>query len=156
MKSDQSTGRIIQIPNGWVFRHALANYTEGFSFIWNEIDVTVTYESDWRRAKGILTGIVEDLCRPMSGELEEAMRLSSTRYRIVYSQLTPIVWTTAVDSGVRLTIRYLCGVRNRRSTENDLWEKILDALAKETKIALAYPTIRAYKAGDDDAPLRNP
>jgi small-conductance mechanosensitive channel len=55
--ADQSTGRLIHVPNGWVFKHTTANFTAGFEFIWNELPVLVTFESDWRRAKAILLEI---------------------------------------------------------------------------------------------------
>ncbi|NIP82375.1 MAG: mechanosensitive ion channel, partial [Gemmatimonadetes bacterium] len=58
--ADQSTGRIIHIPNGLVFREPLANYTRGMQYIWNEIRVLVTFESNWKRAKQILDEIVQE------------------------------------------------------------------------------------------------
>jgi small-conductance mechanosensitive channel len=39
--ADQSTGRIIHIPNGKVFTEPLANYSKGFYYIWNEIPVLI-------------------------------------------------------------------------------------------------------------------
>ena len=45
--ADQSTGRIVHIPNGMLFRQSLANYTQGFRYIWHEISLNVTFESDW-------------------------------------------------------------------------------------------------------------
>ncbi len=51
--ADQSTGRIIHIPNGKVFTDALANYSKGFQYIWNEIPVLITFESNWKKAKNI-------------------------------------------------------------------------------------------------------
>ena len=35
--ADQSTGRIIHIPNAKVFTDYIANYTSEFNFIWNEL-----------------------------------------------------------------------------------------------------------------------
>ena len=52
--ADQSTGRIIHIPNGIVFTEPQANYTAGFQYIWHEISVLITFESDWKKAKQIL------------------------------------------------------------------------------------------------------
>ena len=52
------------------------------------------------------------------------------------------VYTKVVDSGVLLTIRYLCIPKFRRDTEQDIWEKILLQFAKHENIQLAYPTIR--------------
>ncbi|MEJ2188861.1 MAG: mechanosensitive ion channel [Acidobacteriota bacterium] len=55
--ADQSTGRILHIPNGKVFQETVANFTQGFNFIWDEVAVTVTFESNWRQAKELLTEI---------------------------------------------------------------------------------------------------
>ena len=55
--ADQSTGRVIHIPNGKIFLETLASYTKGFEYIWNEIPVQVTFESDWRKAKNILESL---------------------------------------------------------------------------------------------------
>lgn len=61
--SDQSTGRIIHIPNGWVFNHSTANYSQGFAFIWNELPIIITFESNWEKAKKILTAVVKEHSR---------------------------------------------------------------------------------------------
>ena len=49
--ADQSTGRIIHVPNGKIFTEPLSNYTKGFEYIWNEIPVLITFESNWKKAK---------------------------------------------------------------------------------------------------------
>ncbi|MGH9948848.1 MAG: mechanosensitive ion channel family protein, partial [Pyrinomonadaceae bacterium] len=55
--AEQSTGRVIHVPNGKVFSEPIANYTESFRFIWNEIAVLVTFESNWEAAKELLSEI---------------------------------------------------------------------------------------------------
>jgi small-conductance mechanosensitive channel len=55
--ADQSTGRILHIPNGKVFRETLANFTRGFNFVWHEIPVLITFESNWQQAEEILQGM---------------------------------------------------------------------------------------------------
>src|SRR5437660_5231484 len=52
--ADQSTGRIVHIPNGKILTEVIANYGEGFQYIWNELPVVVTFESDWEKAKKLL------------------------------------------------------------------------------------------------------
>ncbi len=49
--ADQSTGRVIHVPNSMVLTDVLANYTKGFQFIWNEVPVLITFESNWAKAK---------------------------------------------------------------------------------------------------------
>ena len=63
---------------------------------------------------------------------------------IFYRNLTPTVYTTVRDCGVLLSIRYLCNARQRRGTEQVLWEAILRAFAPRTDIDFAYPTQRFY------------
>jgi small-conductance mechanosensitive channel len=142
--ADQSTGRLVHIPNAWVFRHAAFNYTLGFEFIWEELPVTVTFESDWRKAKEILSGIaarvVDVSDEKAAGELTE----TAERYAVRYQFLTPIVWTSVADIGVTLTIRYVCRPRRRRSTAALVWEEVLTAFAEEDDIDFAYPTTRFY------------
>ena len=141
--ADQSTGRIVHIPNGVVFKNTIANYTQGFHYIWNEIAVTVTFESDWDRAHQILTDIAyarkEDLA-----EAEREVRETSTQYMVYYTRLTPIVWIRVVDHGVTLTMRHLVDARRRRGIETEIWRAVLTRFAEEPGIDFAYPTQRFY------------
>lgn len=152
VRADQSTGRIIHIPNGWTFRNSIANYSQGFNFIWNEVAVTVTFESDWRKAKGILGEIAEKHNAIRSEQAEREIRKAAQRFLVFYQHLTPIVWTAVVDIGVCLTIRYLCEPRKRRSSETAIWEGILDAFTGETSIDFAYPTTRFYDNAREGKP----
>jgi len=144
VQADQSTGRVIHLPNGWVFKHPIANYTQDFNFIWDEIPVTLTFESDWRRAKDILGRIAEEHSSIPSEQAQDEVRRAARKYHILYQHLTPIVWTSVADNGVTLTLRYLCAPRARRSTETKMWEGILTAFDAEKTIDFAYPTTRFY------------
>ena len=145
--ADQSTGRIVHVPNNSVLRLPLANYHIGFAYIWNEIPVLITFESNWRKAKALLEAIVRESAEHLSDGAKEQIRKAAEKYFIYYDKLTPIVFTTVKESGVLLSIRYLVNPRERRSTEQYIWEATLDALAKEDDIELAYPTTRFYTQG---------
>jgi small-conductance mechanosensitive channel len=142
--ADQSTGRIIHVPNGKVFKEPQANYTQSFSHIWNEIPVLLTFESNWQKAREILEKIVNEHAEHFSKEAEKTLIEASKKFMIFYSTITPIVYTSVKDSGVLLTLRYLCQARKRRSTENNIWEAILEAFSKCDDIDFAYPTQRIY------------
>ena len=142
--ADQSTGRIVHIPNGIVFLEPQANYTAGFQYIWNEIPVLVTFESDWQKAKQILTNIVNNHGVLLSNEAEKQIKEAAKKFLIFYSKLTPIVYTSVKDSGVMLTMRYMCNPRERRVIEEKIWEDILKEFARHKDIDFAYPTQRFY------------
>lgn len=143
--ADQSTGRILHVPNGMIFTHGVANYTHGPKFIWNEIPVLVTFESDWEKAKGILQDIADRRDISQNDGAAREFEAAAHRFLLKYDRLTPIVYTNVLDSGVLLTIRYLCRPRQRRASTEVLWEDILRAFAEHPDIDLAYPTTRFYR-----------
>ena len=142
--ADQSTGRIIHIPNGKVFTEPQSNYTAGFQYIWHEIPILLTFESNWKKAKTILTDVVNHHGVQLSQEAEKQIKEAAKRFLIFYTKLTPIVYTTVKDSGVMLTLRYMCNPRERRGIEEKIWEDILIKFAECDDIDFAYPTQRFY------------
>lgn len=155
VNADQSTGRVAYIPNSFIFTQPYYNYTQGFPYIWNELAILVTFESDWRRAKMILEDLANRQARDMSDKVRLLIQRMKRDYPIRYMHLHPIVYTNIRDSGVLLTIRYLTEVRERRQTECDLCEDILGAFAKEPDITFAYPTYRMFR-GTGLGPLMPP
>lgn len=142
--ADQSTGRIMQVPNGKVLRSTTASFNKGFEYIWHEIPVLITFESNWKKAKAILEDIVDEDAFVVAEEVERQVRRAASRYLIYSGKVTPIVYTTVRDSGVLLTVRYMTKPKTRRGTEQQLWEEILSRFAQNDDIDLAYPTIRYY------------
>lgn len=141
--ADQSTGRVVHIPNNKILSCDISNYTAGFSLIWNEIPVLITFESDWERAKEILLSIA----REESDDVEvnrTKIDQAAKKFLIYYGNLEPIVYTRVKESGVLLTIRYLCEPQQRRNSEGVIWENILKVFSQVERIELAYPTQRFY------------
>jgi len=142
---------VIRIPNGKIFTEMVANYSTGFQYIWNEIPVLITFESNWEKAKEILRGIADRNAEHLTDTAARRVREASARVMIFYTTLTPTVYTTVKDSGVLLTIRYLCAPRERRGTDQAIWEDILREFARHEDIDLAYPTQRFYTLGETHA-----
>lgn len=140
--ADQSTGRVIHVPNGKVFQASVANYSRGFQYLWHEIPVLITFESDWQQAKSILLTIANRHGEHLSETAKSRLQEAAQKYMIFYTKLTPTVYTSVRNSGILLTIRYLTEPRQRRGTEQSIWEDILKAFAQEEKITFAYPTQR--------------
>ena len=144
--ADQSTGRIMHVPNGKVLRERTASFTREFEYIWHEIPVLITFESDWKAAKAILGEIIDAETFQVGEEAARQVRQAASGYLIYSGKMTPIVYTSVRDSGVLLTIRYMTKPKTRRGTEQEIWEEILAGFAENDAIELAYPTVRYYEA----------
>jgi len=118
--ADQSTGRIIHVPNGKVITDVIANYSEGF------LDIVGRDSEEIVKAA------------------EQSVRETSRKFMIFYANLTPTVYTSLGSDGILLTIRYLCEPRKRRVTEQLIWEDILREFAKHDDIDFAYRTARSF------------
>jgi len=143
--ADQSTGRIVNVPNSEIFKKASYNYSRGFEFIWNELKILVTFESDWKRAQEIMISHALDRAEDREAIVKMKIKRMSRRYMIHYGKLTPIVYVDIKDSGVELTLRYLTEARKRRTTQDEFARVILEDFEKEEKVNFAYPTYRIVK-----------
>ena len=143
--ADQSTGRIVNIPNSFVFKSPNYNYSRGFEFIWNELKILLTFESDWPKGKEIVLKHANSLAEGLEDQVRRKIDVMRNRYMIYYGKLTPIVYTNIKDSGVEITLRYLTEAKKRRSTQDWLCQEILKDFDKEEKVNFAYPTYRIVK-----------
>jgi small-conductance mechanosensitive channel len=142
--ADQSTGRIIHIPNGEVFKSTQANYDQGFSHVWDEISLRVTFDSDWKKAKQLCEKIVNEHAEELSFSAKRKLLEASKKFMIFYSNLTPYVYTSVEDYGIKLTMRYLTLPKKRRVAQHEIWEDILETFQKHEDIHYAYPSQRIY------------
>jgi len=158
LEGEQATGRMLMMPNSLVFSMSVSNYTEAFDFIWDEMVVRLSFESDWRTAKKLIQTIANEQGHFMCDKAREELKRAAAKHMIFFQNLTPTVYTSVQEWGVQLTVRYLTPTRQRRGTAQRLWEAILDAFAKEDAIRFAYPTTRFYtsdtgpKPGGDHQP----
>lgn len=157
VQADQPTGRVIRIPNRVVFSQPVSNYNRGwFPFIWDEIPVLITFESDWETAKQILTEIVTKHGAALADEAEKHYRARSAHYYTYTVEFAPQVITSVEDSGILLTLRYLCDPWKRRKSRENIWEDILRAFAQYDTIDFAYPTQRWFNNALEGKPGTRP
>jgi small-conductance mechanosensitive channel len=145
VRGDHSTGRILTVPNSMVFRNVVHNYSYGFPFLWDELEIVVTFESDWQRAKEILLEAGQAEAGKLESEVRRQLSSAQRRFPIQYRQISPYVFSSIADHGVSLSLRYLCPVRARRTFHHAIVEGFLVKLAEEAEVDLAYPTTRMFR-----------
>ncbi len=150
VEADQSTGRLISMPNSIVLGKEILNYTQGYDFIWDELRVLITFESDWQRAEEIVNEIALKDFEEKKEQVQERLKDVKRDYLLRYNYITPKIYINIKDSGVELALRYLVRARRRRTLEDFFVREILLHFKKEKEIDFAYPTMRFYTP---DGPL---
>ncbi len=148
VKADQSTGRIVHIPNGLLFTKTIMNYNQALNYIWIEVSVNLTFESNYKKAKNILSQIENDLFKEEHESALEEFNNSDIPYQAFYNNMSPKIYTLIRENGIQLTLRVLSKPKVRRESEQMVYEAILDQFLKHDDIKFAYPTTRFYQSGE--------
>lgn len=143
--SGSLTGGLVVLMNNQVFKQPLVNYTRGFPYVWCSMVYTVTYESDWEKARDLLHNIALD-----EPEIKQTAALAFAQIQRMSAELSiqadstdPVVRTWASANGIDLTLRFLVHPRRRPTIQDRINTQILRAIQKSGNIDFAYNTIRA-------------
>ncbi|MBQ6539365.1 MAG: mechanosensitive ion channel [Bacilli bacterium] len=133
----QSTGIIISLPNSYVFTKEIKNLTKGFKYVWNEITVKVTLDSDLVSNKKELYKIVNsiDSVRAIINNMKDQSNIIGTDNKVYFNKYDPIIYTEIKDNYVLLTIRYLIDPKKGRIVNSVIWNKIYESY-KDKKLKL--------------------
>ena len=101
VNTNQSTGKIIHIPNSQIFNSAIKNYNTAFKYIWDEISIAISLDSDFELAKEILLNLINnnEVIKNIPTKAKSEIRHSTSEYRIYYNNLTPIIYTKIQEIG---------------------------------------------------------
>jgi small-conductance mechanosensitive channel len=141
IQGDQTTGRLTLIPNGAVLTGVVQNYTRDFTFIWDELTIPLTYDSDWNQAATKILGIVQKETAQFRANSEKTMERLQGRYYFTQRSLEPAIFVSLTDNWITFGIRYVTEVSNRRATHDHLSRMILAEIEKSPDIKIASSTI---------------
>jgi small-conductance mechanosensitive channel len=152
VNGDQPTGRITAIPNGKVITGPVHNYTKDHSFLWDEITIHVTYDSNWKSAKDIILEIVRQETARTVAEAEAEIDKIGEKYYLPKNVVEPAVYIVTADSSIAMHIRYVTEVYNRREFNTYLTVMILKKIQES-------PDIRIFSSASPapaDLPRKHP
>ncbi len=138
---DQYTGRLIQIPNGFILNKTVKNYTKDFSFIWDEIYLMLTYDSNWKKGMEIATKIVHETVVPFEATAKNELVKMGGKYFIDQSDVEEKAYLKITDNWIDLRLRYVVDPRKRRFIKHTMHQRILEAFENEKDVKLASVTI---------------
>ena len=142
---DEPTGRIVFIPNNFVFKSKVFNYSHVHPFVWNKVDVTVTYETPTMEAQALLQKVLEEETAAEFGNARQGGTAMENRYGVSETAYQPKIFMVLADSGVTFSLVYCCHYRSNGGTRNRINKRIIEEFAKDPRMQLAYPTHREIR-----------
>ncbi|MGD1995641.1 MAG: mechanosensitive ion channel [Anaerolineae bacterium] len=142
VKADQYTGRIVTIANRVVFSDPVFNYTQHWRYLWDEITIPITYDSDWRRAAEMMVDHGEEYSAHLQVEAEVELQAMANRYPALCETLVePTLYTVMTDNWIEMTLRYVVEARERRTVKGKLNRELLQHFEEDPDITVASATV---------------
>lgn len=149
--AEQPTGRIVHIPNGKVFMETLFNYTETLPYVFHELKIGISQESNRKALEEKWLQIME--ANPDLWKEAQGMK-SDNHYREYYlfpTQTEPMVYTTVTQRGVELVLRFTADPRKIRKATDHIWRETLDFIQSRSDIQITYTPVWVSSAEGNQA-----
>ena len=131
---EQSTGKIVHIPNSYVFSEPTKNFTKAFKYIWDEIKINIELDSNIEETKNAIYNILSsiDSLKEIPQKMENQVDDVSVQYRIYYNKhdTEPIIYTRINESHIELSLRYLVHPKKIRIVQDEIYLKVLEEYNK--------------------------
>ncbi|MBU0460077.1 MAG: mechanosensitive ion channel family protein, partial [Nanoarchaeota archaeon] len=138
---EQATGRLKMIPNSNILTSTINNYTKDHSFIWDEISIPITYESNWKKAHESILKIVQNETKEIIKKADKEISQLSEKYYLGERPTKPAVFMKLTDNWITLNVRYVTHTRERRMLHHKLSKMILEKIEQSKDIKIASQTI---------------
>jgi len=140
VKAEQYTGRVVTVANRSVFSDPVFNYTQHWTYLWDEITIPIAYESDWRRAREIMLDHAEEYTAHLQADAQAELQAFMKRYPVRETSVAPRLYTVMTDNWIELTLRYVVEARERRKVTGNLHQELLQHFEEEPDITVASAT----------------
>ncbi|GEM_PF-1512414 len=142
LNGDILTGRIISIPNKRIFEGGTTNYTAQSPYIWDSVKVSITYESDQRKAREIIEEemkkVAGDEMKHLPKEIKRMADFPELADRFVTE---PKVFMQLAPSSIIMEGVYACHSEMRSQIHSKIIENMLHRISLEDDVNIAYPHI---------------
>ncbi|MBU2945403.1 mechanosensitive ion channel family protein [Zobellia uliginosa] len=156
VSSDNYSGRIVKISNSFVFKGPIKNYSMDFPFLWDELNIMITYESNIALAKKIILDDATDLLSEYTKNSLTKWKEMVAHYYIEDATLEPTVALKITDNWIEINLRYITDYKRRRITKNQLFERIQQSIfASNGKVVLASTTLQLLKIPDVNVQVKS-
>lgn len=153
VNADQYSGRVVSVANRVIFSAPIFNYTKHWNYLWDEVTLPITYESDWQLAAEIMMAHGQEYTEHLQTQAESGLRAMGKRFPVLDElPVQPSLYTVMTDNWIEMTLRYVVETRERRAVKADLHRDLLAHFSEEENIKIASMTVEIVGF----PPLRHP
>jgi len=138
---NRRAGRIIFIPNNYVFTRMIANYSHSsLKTVWDGIDITITFDSNHKKAVHICKEITKKYSKGYTEITRKQLNKIRSHYSLKNTNVEPRIFSFIESNGVNISSWYLTNAYGTLTLRSSISVEIVDAFNLEDDITIAYPT----------------
>ncbi|GKT38500.1 hypothetical protein LOCUS_05150 [Campylobacter jejuni] len=142
---NRRSGRIIFIPNNYVFTNLLANYTHhGMKTVLDGIDISVTFDSNLDKAQEIVENIVTRHAKGYTELARKNIARLQHEYSIKNPKVEPRFFMFFEHWGMRISAWYMTNAYAALVLRSTISKEIIKEFNKHKDIKIAYPSQNLY------------
>ncbi|MDE5603104.1 MAG: mechanosensitive ion channel [Helicobacter sp.] len=152
-KENRRAGRVIFIPNNFIFTTMFSNYSHsGMQTVWDGIDFTITFNSDHAKACHIARECARKYAKGYTESTRKQFNKLRNRYTLRNVNIEPRVYSFLEPNGIRISVWYLTNAFATLALRSSISAEIINEILKIQEIKIAYPSTTIY-SGDKNIPL---
>lgn len=153
---NRRAGRIIFIPNNFIFTDMIANYSHaGLKTVWDGIDFFVTFDSEVSKASQIAKEIAKKYSKGYTDITRKQLNKLRSQYSVKNTNVEPRVFTLIEPYGMKISVWYLTNSYATLTLRSTISQEIIARVQAEEGIHLAFPTQSIYMDKDVRKPVPN-
>jgi small-conductance mechanosensitive channel len=130
VSSDLYNGRVVHIPNSAALKGAIFNYSQGFRFVWDELRISLTTDSNQILARETLLRIAKELVEDYMADARNSWREITKNFRIENVSLEPTVTLIVKGGSLEFTLSYIVDYTARTALQDQLFSRIVEEVKK--------------------------
>lgn len=138
---DQYTGRKVRVSNSYIFTSPVYNYTSSFQFLWDEITIPLSFESDFALTEDILFELADKHTSKYNIKAKKSWNQMRRHFKVEDASLDNQVYLSLNENTVEISLRYVVYYQERRAIKNRLYTDIFKRFKKEDSIEIMTDTI---------------
>ena len=154
---NRRAGRVIFIPNNFIFTDMIANYSHaGLKTVWDGIDFMVTFDSDIQKAASIAKEVTKKYSKGYTDITRKQLNKLRSQYNIRNTNVEPRILTFIEPYGMKISAWYLTNSFATLTLRSTISAEIIKRIQEEDRINLAFPTQSIYMDKDVPKPIPDP
>ncbi|WP_457745622.1 mechanosensitive ion channel domain-containing protein [Sulfurimonas sp.] len=138
---NRRAGRIIFIPNNYIFTRMIANYTHNsLKTVWDGVKITITYDSNHKKAMHLVKEIAKKFSKGYTDITRKQLNKLRQHYSLKNTNVEPRIYSFIEPNGIDIEAWYLTNAYATLTLRSVISTEIIDAFNAEDDITIAYPT----------------